>query len=126
MSAPNSLQVLCKTCKISATCPKRGSSPLYADGNRKMMTCVVVGGYGRDPVDPSILSEESKSSSERDGRFLSIVEVPAFDKDSGKYYFEVVKVFHEPIVHPREKVSHKMDVGVELSHSIEKPRRRRS
>ncbi len=126
MPAPNSLQLLCKTCKVSATCPRRGSSPLYTDGNRKMLTCVLVGGYSRDPVDQSILSKESKAASEKDGPCLSIAEVPTFDRDSGKFYFEVVKVFHRPILHPREKVSQKMDAMAELSHSLDKPRRRRS
>lgn len=125
MPAPNSLQVLCKACKVSTTCPRSGSSPLY-HGDRKMLACRIVGGYGREPVDPSSLSEESRARSEQDGPCLSIAEVPTFDQDSEKVHFEVVKVFHKPIMHPRERVSHKMDAMAPLSHALDKPRRRRS
>jgi len=88
-----------------------------------MVTCRVVGGYGRTPVDPSSLSEESKARAEKDGPCLTIADVPTVDPHTGKLYLETVKVFHHPITHPREKTPYKMDSYAQQSHSIQRPRR---
>lgn len=96
----NILSVKCSDCKVAASCPKRGSSPVSI--GKRVFLCRLMDGYGRDAVDPSILSAESKVRSDKDGPCLTIAEVPAVDEQTVTY--SVVKVFHHPITHEREKV----------------------
>lgn len=120
MAAPNSILVRCSTCKIATTCPRRGSSPLSLGKGKGALLCRVVGGYSRDPVSPGALSKESLGRSEKDGPCLTLVEVPTLDPDSGHAYHEVVKVFHHPIRHPRERSSTVLDAVLIRSHAREK------
>lgn len=126
MAAPNALSLHCSTCKISSTCPRRGSSPLRAKDGRTHLLCRVLGGYGRTPADPSTLSADSAARAAKDGPCMSIAEVPTVDEDSGLTHFETVKVFHQAILHPREKSSHRADGMLTRSHVQDAPRRTRS
>lgn len=96
----NVLSVRCTECKVASSCPQRGTSPVSI--GKKVFLCRLMGGYGREKVDPSILSEESKARSDRDGPCLTIAEVPEVEEQTVTY--RVVKIFHQPIVHDREKV----------------------
>jgi hypothetical protein len=124
MSSPNVLMLHCLKCKVSGSCPRSGSSPLKpAAGTReKPLFCRVVGGYGQSPVDRSILSEELAARSDKDGPCLTLAEVPTREP-SGHVHFELVKVFHHPIVHPRSTTTERMDSWAERSHRQERPTR---
>ncbi len=113
------LEMTCKKCKISGTCPARGSSPLALEGGRKMAFCRILDGYSQHPMDDGGLSEESKKVRDRDGPCLSFAEVPRFDAPSGKVYEELVKVFHHPILHPRQTTTEIMDMMVPKSHATD-------
>jgi hypothetical protein len=125
MPVPNALSLHCSKCKISGTCPKRGASPLRT-GPRSLLLCRVLGGYARRPVDQSKLSPESKDRSAKDGPCMSIAEVPVVDMHSGLAHFEVVKVFHQAVVHPRERSTVQADGMLTRSHAQDAPRRTRS
>lgn len=95
-------------------CPEKGASPLNQGKNRVL--CRLVGGYGRTPVDESILSEESKQTVSQNGPCLTIAEVPKTD-ESGRTVFKVVKIFSPPVLHEREQVSWHMNMIYPKSHT---------
>jgi len=72
--------------------------------------CRIVGGYGRESVDPTILSEESKKASEQNGPCLTIAEFPTLDEGSGKPYYKIVKIFSQPVLHKREKLAPRIEM----------------
>lgn len=119
---PNALSLHCSKCKISETCPRRGSSPLQREGRSVPLFCRIVGGYAINPVDPERLSEEGRARAAKDGPCLSIAEVPTIEP-SGHIHFETVKVFHQAIVHPRSKTAHVLDSMFPRSHKQERPTR---
>lgn len=121
MAIPNSLNMVCTSCKVANTCPKKGSSPLILPNKRQVM-CRILGGYGRKPVDLTKLSSESKAIIERDGPCLTIAEVPAFDTSSGHVYFNTVKIFSEPILHSREKLAPRIQMMYPQSYKGNKAR----
>ena len=93
-------------CLVSPFCSKKGVSPLLLE-NKKHVTCRLVGGYGRTPVDLTILSEESKLKMTGSGPCLTIAEIPViYGKD---FVYEIHKIFHPAVLHPREKSSMIMD-----------------
>jgi hypothetical protein len=99
------LQVECKNCKVAATCPRKGSSPLLLPpANKRKVFCVVVGGYGRSPVEERILGPESRERWKKDGPCLTVAHVPTWDPDAQQVLFEVTKIFSQPVKHPRETV----------------------
>lgn len=114
--APNVLQMQCSRCQVAQTCPRRGSSPLHL-GGRTPVFCRIVGGYGRTPLDDGAMSPETKERSLRDGPCLTIAEVPTKDEHSGHVYFEVTKVFHHPVLHPREKTDLNLNVAQPRSYN---------
>jgi hypothetical protein len=95
------LAMRCDKCLVKETCPRFGSSPLMILNHPHL--CQVIGGYGRIPIDQSILSEESKQSSAQNGPCLTIAEVPTYDEDSGKVRFVITKIFHKPFLNERER-----------------------
>jgi len=105
---PNVLEVVCSKCRVADHCPSKGSSPLNHQGKR-IAHCRLIGGYGREPIADKFLSEESKKLVEEHGPCLTIAEVPTIDEGSGKFYYKVTKIFSEPITHPREKISPKIN-----------------
>lgn len=111
----NNLDMVCSKCKIAECCPKKGSSPLVIPGKKPEM-CQLVNGYGRDPISDDKLSEESKQLVDKQGRCLSIAEIPVLDEHTGKIYREIVKIFHQPILHPREKTNWQLDMIYPRSH----------
>lgn len=118
------LQVRCSVCKVATTCPANGSSPLLLRSSRLPLFCQIVGGYATSPVPRDALSEASKAISDKDGPCLTLVEVPRFDADSGKAYFEKVKVFHHPIQGPRSTTRQPTtDSLFPSSYKREKPKR---
>ncbi len=100
MSA-NPLTMECSKCKVANYCPRKGSSPSFTRAKKKVL-CVIVGGYGRKPLDEAALSEESKKLVEKNGPCLTIAEVPTFEDDL--LVMELTKIFSPPILHEREKV----------------------
>jgi hypothetical protein len=104
MSLPNILLMECSKCRVAASCPKKGSSPLKLPSGQEM-TCRLVGGYGRNPVDQSILSEDSKKLSKEHGPCLTIAEVPILDECSGLAVYQITKIFAPPVLHEREVFS---------------------
>jgi hypothetical protein len=102
------LEIICSKCQVSEYCPKSGSSPLIV--NNKLAKCRLIGGYGRDPVDQSILSDESKKLSEKNGPCLTIAEIPEFDDCSNIINFKLTKIFSPPIIHARENVPWQYDM----------------
>lgn len=97
---PNSLPMECSRCKVASTCPRAGSSPLVY-GTRKSV-CHLVGGYGRVPIDPSVLSPESAGRSKEDGPCLTVAHVPVIL--DGVVTVDVVTVFNHPVLHERETI----------------------
>jgi hypothetical protein len=112
------LRMQCKLCKISSNCKKNGSSPLYTENGRKIFTCQMIGGYSLTPVDKAILSQESLEEMEKHGPCLTIAEVPVLDQNSGHVVFELTKIFHEPILHPRTKTDYKPDSMLSTSYKL--------
>ena len=108
------LEVTCDKCKVSQTCPARGSSPLYVEGKMKAR-CQLVGGHGKTPVQKEDLSPESLEKSLRDGPCLTIAQVPRLE--DGYLVRETVKIFSHPVTHEREKVPDLMGNAVTKSHS---------
>lgn len=124
MPTPNALMLHCSKCKVSGTCPRAGSSPLQppAGTREKPLFCRIVGGYAQEPVDRLILSEALAARSDKDGPCLTLAEVPTREP-SGHVHFELVKVFHHPIVHPRSTTTHVLDSMFPRSHRQERPTR---
>lgn len=94
------IEMECSRCLVAKTCPRRGSSPVSVE--KAVVKCKIVGGFGRAPVDRTILSEESMAASDRDGPCLTVAEVPDVD-EQGYVTFTVVKVFSPPCLSDREK-----------------------
>lgn len=80
------------------------------------MKCRLVNGYGRTPVDSSILSEESLKIAQNQGPCLTIAEVPSFDEE-GDFFYEITKIFSPPILHERETVNWPTNLIYPKSHS---------
>lgn len=78
-------------------------SPFLPSGSRKPVFCVIVGGYGRDPVDRDKLSDAARARSDRDGPCLTVAEVPVQDMATKHVYRETVTIYHHPVRHAREK-----------------------
>lgn len=93
------LDMTCDRCPVSRTCPESGSSPLMEGARR--YCCRIVGGFGRTPVDPSVLSKESAILSAKDGPCLTIAEIPF--REDGVVEYKVVKVFSPPVLSDRER-----------------------
>lgn len=110
----NSLSMECSRCKIKATCPKSGNSPLVLFSGKKVL-CSIIGGYSKIPVDKEILSNESLERCEKDGPCISIAEVPS-RVDNNNIQYETVKVFHQPILHDRERIAQDLSVAFPKSH----------
>lgn len=103
------MNLTCDKCPLSSTCPRVGSSPLVTKG-KKVVKCELIGNYGNKPVDREILSDASKALCEKNGPCTSYVEVPFEDEHSGLVAKETVIVFHQPIVHPRDKLVSSLDI----------------
>jgi hypothetical protein len=78
----------------------------------------MIGGYSLAPVDKTILSKESLEELGKHGSCLTIAEVPVLDKDSGHVSFELTKIFHEPILHPRATTDYKPDSMLSTSYKL--------
>jgi len=104
MSLPHILSVECVNCRVSSHCPKSGSSPLVLPSGQ-MMLCRLIGGYGKKPVDPGVLSEESKKLAVEHGPCLTIAEVPIIDECSGLETYQITKIFSPPVLHERETLN---------------------
>jgi hypothetical protein len=113
--------MMCNKCQVASTCPRRGSSPLTLP-NQVAMQCRLLGGYGRKPVDLSDLSEESKKIATENGTCLTVAEVPTLDEASGKVYYETIKIFSKPILHPREKVGPRFEMMYPKSYGGKHPK----
>lgn len=97
------LKMNCDRCAVSPYCPEKGRSPLFL--SRGFVQCHIIGGYGREPVDSSILSEETRKEALRNGGCLTIAEVPFYDDVAEHVERRIVKVFSPPVKHPRERTS---------------------
>lgn len=93
------LRMECNKCRVSKFCGKKGISPTRLN-NGINIYCRLVGGYGRIPVDKEILSEDSKTIVSKNGRCLTIAEVP--EVVGNDFIFHVEKIFHPPVKHERE------------------------
>lgn len=109
------LNMECGRCRVSSTCPRVGQSPLKVGG--KTLMCRIVGGYGRTPADPSILSEESAKRAEKDGPCLTLAEIPVIEED-GTVMVVIERIFSQPILHEREKTDFQMDIMYPKSHLL--------
>jgi hypothetical protein len=102
------MEMECSRFLVQKTCPKYGSSPInYGQDNPifshlKIIKCRIIGGFGKQPVDESILSEESKKLIKTNGPCLTIAEVPSVD-EQGYVKWEVTKIFSPPCLSDREK-----------------------
>jgi hypothetical protein len=99
----------CDKCKLATTCPKKGSSPFSHQG-QKQLKCELIGNFGKDPVDVSILSLASRARMEKDGPCTSYVDIPMYDASSDKVTFETTIIFHHPIRHPRDLAVSELDI----------------
>jgi hypothetical protein len=103
------LRVACPKCKVSSVCPKTGSSPLHVKGSLPEY-CQIVGGYGREPVNPAILSQESHKAWSEKGPCLTIVYIPDIDPETNHVVMKLTKIFGPPVLHEREKIAFNMEV----------------
>lgn len=118
MSMPNILVMECLNCKVSEHCSSRGSSPLMFKGAKVL--CRLIGGYGKKPVDLSILSEESKKLVSEYRECLTIAEVPIIDECSGMMTYQIVKIFAPPVLHGRETVPADQMKALILKNQVER------
>ncbi len=116
MALPNLLKMTCNKCKISKNCPSFGSSPLIIS-NKPVATCSLIGGYGRSPIDKSILSQESLDLSTKNGDCLTIASVPQYDEASELVFFKTVKIFSQSVTHAREKTEIWQDNIIPKNHN---------
>jgi len=77
--------------------------------------CQLLNGYGRLPVDPSVLSPESRKASERDGPCLTLAYVPVLDENDRPVHV-LTKVFSPPVLHGRESVPWNIEGMYPKSH----------
>jgi len=115
MAVPNNLKMTCNRCKVSNNCSSNGQSPLIVNG-KNVAICELIGGYGRTPVEENILSQESLSKSRADGNCLTLAHVPSFDEESNEIIYKLVKIFHSPNFHPREKTDFWQDSVIPKNH----------
>jgi hypothetical protein len=94
------LEMTCERCAVAAKCPKKGASPAFTPGGKRAL-CRILGGYGRVPVDPGVLSPESLARSKKDGPCLTLAEVPVVE--DGQVGWELTKIFSHPVIGAREK-----------------------
>lgn len=94
------LEMTCERCAVAEKCPKKGASPTLTQGGKRAL-CRILGGYGRVPVDPAVLSADSLVRSKKDGPCLTLAEVPALE--DGQVVWELTKVFSHPVIGAREK-----------------------
>lgn len=106
------LEIECQKCRVANTCPNRNSSPLNLSGKRHL--CRIIGGYGRVPVDDSILSPESSILAKTNGPCLTIAEIPR--EEDGEVVYEIVKIFSPPVLNERETTNEIMDRIIPKSH----------
>lgn len=107
MNDPRPLPMTCDKCRVASTCPSKGSSPMKL--GRQTALCNLLGGYGRTPVDPLILSAESAARAAADGPCLTIAEVPYVDAGSLTLQYKIEKIFSKPVLHAREVSTEMMD-----------------
>lgn len=93
------LKMECSRCAVANTCPERGISPKIL--NNVQLSCRIIGGYGKVPIDASVLSDESKALMEKNGPCLTVAEVPIGD-DLNLIEWKVIKIFSPPVSHERE------------------------
>jgi hypothetical protein len=98
------LKMTCDKCKVASTCPRNGQSPFQPHILKKPVYCQILGGYGRNPVNPRILSASSLARMQKDGPCLTLAEIPYLDAVTNTLRTEVVSVFSQPVRHPRETV----------------------
>lgn len=110
------LTVECSKCLVAPTCPRKGSSPAYTKAGKKVL-CVLVGGYGRKPVDAEILSADSLERSLRDGPCMTIAEVPTFEDEM--FEMRITTIFAPAVLHPRETTTDIQNRLVPRSHNQE-------
>ncbi len=84
------------------------------DGKR-VARCRLIGGYGRTPVEDSILSSDSLLRKKHHGGCLTLAEVPEFD-GSDRIIYTLLKIFSPANLHPREKTSMTIDSIYPRSH----------
>lgn len=113
---PNVLKMDCKKCRISSSCHRFGSSPLRMP-NKPAEYCQIVGGYGREPVDPMILSPESLKARDKGGPCLTIAYVPVYDEETKQVDMELTKIFAMPVLHERETISWNAEMMYPKSHT---------
>lgn len=93
------IEMECARCAVASTCPRRGSSPLLY--GKHSIKCRIIGGFGKIPLDKSILSSESLKKTKKDGECLTVAEVPAIEDEIVIY--NVTKIFSPPVLSDREK-----------------------
>lgn len=109
------LQVSCQKCRVQEYCKRKGSSPLNVPG-RLPEYCKVIGGYGRKPADPAILSENSRKEQAASGPCLTLVYIPTIDPDTKQTIMELAKIFSPPILHEREVLPWNTELIYPRSH----------
>ena len=68
------IKVDCQRCMVNNSCPFSGQSPQIS--GKRLFYCMLIGGYGKAPLDPSILSKESRDLVEKNGPYLTLAEIP--------------------------------------------------
>lgn len=107
----------CDRCPISNFCPKNGQSPSFLKNGARVY-CKIVGGFGRKSVDEQILSEDSKEKIKLSGSSLTIAYIPVLKTEDGmNFETELFKIFHPPVLSPREKIPNIIDDIYPRSHS---------
>lgn len=95
----------CRKCRVADYCPSKGSSPLIV--LKKRFLCVLVGGYGKVPVDPGILSDESRVIAQKQGGCLTLAEIPTYEDEI--VTFKLTKIFSPPQLSAREATNEMLD-----------------
>ena len=106
------MRIMCDKCLVNKSCQYKGSSPTTY--KKKTFSCEIIGGYGREEVPDEKLSEENKENKKKFGKSLTIFHTPLIEDEILTTVVNVV--FHEPIVHAREKTNYMLDMIYPKSH----------
>ncbi len=106
------LEMICDRCAVAKSCSKFGSSPLIY--LKKRYVCLIIGGYGKTPVDESILSETSLKLSKRSGPCLTLAYIPEVQEETVNTV--LTKIFSPPIISDHEKTNIPLDSVYSRSH----------
>lgn len=104
------IDVTCNRCKLYQLCPKKGNSPIRFQNH--LIPCQLVGGYGRKPIVESKVSTKNLKLYKENGPCITFVQIP-YINELGNLDSDLIKIFHQPILHDREKTEENLVIRLD-------------